>query len=219
MYELLYKFRYFFSRLSVCVIWCSIFFDWLLSRWYYSTGVSLLTVVALSVRHIIRNPWITGIIRDVMSTISAYLVSITTIVPNLHIFWTGTTIAVAVVTRSFSDGGVFHIITNSTTKTRTTTDSNIITVIACAITVTRKIIDGTIVYKFARKYTVTRASTDIDVACLKASIPPLWKREVECTRRRDREDDCETITPTICMLILVIIIIKPTQQLSHPRYA
>merc|ERR1712238_496638 len=95
MYLLLYKFRYFISRLSVCVVWRSIFFfDLLLSRWYYSTGFSLQTVVAVSVTvHIIRNPWITGVIRDVMFTWSAYLITITTIASNLHICNIFTTIA------------------------------------------------------------------------------------------------------------------------------
>ena len=112
------------------------FFDLLFSRWYYSTGFSLQTVVAVSVNvHIIRNPCITGVIRDVMFTLIAYATVnnifpiITTIVSNLLIFKTGTsstavntgtpwiTIVVllaAVGTRSFSDDGIFHIFTTIT---------------------------------------------------------------------------------------------------------
>ena len=223
MYLLLYKFRYFFSRLSVCVVWCSIFFfDLLLSRWYYSTGFSLQTVVAVSVTvHIIRNPCITGVIRDVMFTLIAYLFSITTIVSNLHIFSRITRRAATAVpiARICSDDGVFQIITNLITKTRTTTDSTIFYSTACVITVTRIIIDSTIWYKLACLPTVTRAIAYFDVFRFKTSKVFLCKREVECTRRRERRDVCETITPTICMLIMVIIIIKPTQQLLHPRYA
>ena len=130
MYELLYKFRYFFSRFSVCVVWCSISFDLLLSRWYYSTGFSLHTVVAESVNvHIFCNPLITGVIRDVMFTFIAYLFSITTIVSNLHIYNISTTIHVVAtttgieaafavfVTRSFSDGGIFNLDTRKGTIT------------------------------------------------------------------------------------------------------
>ena len=123
------------------------FFDLLFSRWYYSTGFSLQTVVAVSVNvHIIRNPCIAGVIRDVMFTLIAYLVSITTIVPNLHIFSRSTRRAVEIVAiaRINSDDGVFRILTNLTTKTRTTTDSTIIYLVACPGTVTRIIIDGTI---------------------------------------------------------------------------
>ena len=108
------------------VVWYSIFFDLLISRWYYSTGFSLQTVVAVSFNvHIIRNPLITGVIRDVMFTFIAYLFSITTMVSNLHIYNIFTTAAafvaiaveVVVVTRSFSDGGIFHLDTRKTTMT------------------------------------------------------------------------------------------------------
>ena len=93
-------------------------------RWYYSTGFSLQTVVAVSVTvHIIRNPCITGVIRDVMFTLIAYAAciytaSITTIVSNLDIVKSVTTIVVAAIahmdgtaavgTRSCSDDGIFH---------------------------------------------------------------------------------------------------------------
>ena len=95
----------------MCVV--AIFFYLLLSWWYYSTGFSLQTIVAFSVNvHIIRNPLITGVIRDVMFTFAAYLVSITTIVSNLHIinhrFTTAAAAVAACVARSFSDGGIFQ---------------------------------------------------------------------------------------------------------------
>ena len=95
----------------MCVVWCSISFDLLLFRRYYSTGFSLHIEVAVSGSvHIVCNPLITGVIRDVMFTFIAYTYSITTIVSNLHIFRTGTTLAVASA-RSFSNDGIFHIAT------------------------------------------------------------------------------------------------------------
>ena len=95
----------------MCVVWCSISFDLLLFRRYYSTGFSLHTEVAVSGSvHIVCNPLITGVIRDVMFTFIAYTYSITTIVSNLHIFRTGTTLAVASA-RSFSNDGIFHVAT------------------------------------------------------------------------------------------------------------
>ena len=93
-----------------------------------NTGFSLQTVVAVSGNgvHIIRNPCITGVIRDVMFTFIAYLFSITTIVSNLHIYNISTTIHLVVVavaafavfvTRSFSDGGIFNLDTRKGTLT------------------------------------------------------------------------------------------------------
>ena len=93
------------------------------------------TVAAISIRHIVCNPLITGVIRDVMFTFIAYvikLISITAIVSNLHIYNIFTTAAhcvinavAASVARSFSDGGILHLVTRKITKTRTTTDSTI----------------------------------------------------------------------------------------------
>ena len=53
--------------------------------YFFLGGTVLLhTEVAISIRHIVCNPLITGVIRDVMKTFIAYLFSITTIVSNLH---------------------------------------------------------------------------------------------------------------------------------------
>ena len=142
------------------VVWFFFFFlDLLLGR------RTLSTVVAVSIRHIICTPLITGVIRDIMLTIIAYTSSITTIVSNLHIFRPGTTtvFTVGTATRSFSNDGIFHIATRKTivtgivmnggifhphtrffTLTRSFMNDRILYRLACGVTVTRNIIDSTI---------------------------------------------------------------------------
>ena len=161
--------------------------------------MSIQTVVAVSIRQIICNSLITGVIRDNrILTIIAYTSSITTIVSNLHIFRSVTTIIVGTATRSFSNDGIFHIATRKTivtgivmnggifhphtrffTLTRSFMNDRILYRLACGVTVTRNIIDSTIWYSLARIFTVTRAIAYFDVVCLKTSKVSLCEQEVE----------------------------------------
>ena len=162
--------------------------------WFTSFSVVLFywlfsTVAAISIRHIVCNPLITGVIRDVMFTFIAYvikLISITAIVSNLHIYNLMTTFVFG--TRSFSDDGILHTQTRITTLTWSGMNGTIFHLIACHFTVTRSIIDSTIYYIVASLFTVTRAITDIDVVCVWTSNLSLYKREVEYeTARRKRQ--------------------------------
>ena len=142
------------------------------------TIIPLQTVVALSVRHIIRNPLITGIIRDVMFTFIAYVCSITTIVSDLHIFRKGTRITT--VTWSVMNDRTLHRI-------------------ASIIHMTWIITNSTIWFLFSWLVTVARASTGIYVLCFKTRIFALCMREETARRRRHLWDN-----NTIYILTIII---------------